>query len=363
LAETCEAAARVASSKLVQITNDRPLSELTTLGVGGTARYYARAERESDVFEAVRFAEREGVPLRVLGGGSNVVVSDEAFPGLVLHMNTRGFALEDDGDVVALVAAAGEPWDETVARSVAENLQGLECLSGIPGRVGATPLQNVGAYGQDVSETIERVRALDRRTGAVREFSNAECHFEYRQSLFKTTEVDRYVVLSVRFLLRRGAAPKVAYAELAQRLTSRAAPSLSEVRDTVLGLRRAKSMLAEPGDPNRRSCGSFFLNPVLSQPDYERVVARADGAKVPAYPQPDGRVKVAAAFLIERAGFPRGSRAGNVGQSTEHALALVCHDGASARDVLDYAARIRAGVRQKFGVELVPEPVFWSNAT
>lgn len=347
----------------MQIANDRPLSELTTLGVGGTARYYARAEREGDVLEAVRFAEREGIPLRVLGGGSNVVVSDEAFPGLVLHMATRGFALEGDGEAVALVAAAGEPWDETVARCVAENLQGVECLSGIPGLVGATPLQNVGAYGQDVSETIERVRALDRRTGAVREFSKTECHFEYRQSLFKTTEVDRYVVLSVRFLLRRDAAPKVAYAELAQRLAAKAAPSLSEVREAVLALRRAKSMLAEPGDPNRRSCGSFFLNPVLSAADFERVVARAEGAKVPSYPQPDGRVKVAAAFLIERAGFPRGSRSGNVGQSSAHALALVCHDGASARELFDYAERIRAGVRQKFGVELVPEPVFWRNAS
>ncbi len=347
----------------MELTNDRPLSQLTTLGVGGSARYYVRAERESDVLEALRFAEREQVPLRVLGGGSNVVVSDEAFPGLVLHMATRGFTLEDGGDTAALVAAAGEPWDQTVARSVAENLQGLECLSGIPGLVGATPLQNVGAYGQDVSETIERVRALDRRTGVVREFSNAECRFEYRQSLFKTSEVDRYVVLSVRFRLRRGAAPKVAYAELAQRLAARAAPSLSEVRDTVLALRRAKSMLAEPGDPNRRSCGSFFLNPVLSPAEYELVVARASGVKVPSYPQADGRVKVAAAFLIERAGFPRGSRAGNVGQSTEHALAIVCHDGATAREVLEYAARIRAAVRDEFGVELVPEPVFWSNAT
>jgi len=347
----------------VQITNDRPLSELTTLGVGGTARYYARVEREGDVLEAVRFAEREGVPLRVLGGGSNVVVSDEAFPGLVLHLATRGFSLQGSGDAVVLEAAAGEPWDETVARSVAENLQGLECLSGIPGLVGATPLQNVGAYGQDVSETIESVRALDRETGAVREFSNAECRFEYRQSRFKSTDVDRYVVLSVRFRLRRNGPPKVAYAELAQRLAGSAAPSLSETRSAVIELRRAKSMLAEPGDPNRRSCGSFFLNPVLSQEDYARVLARAEGAKLPSYPQADGRVKVAAAFLIERAGFPRGSRAGNVGQSTEHALALVCHDGATAREVLDYAARVRAGVREKFGVELVPEPVFWSNAT
>lgn len=347
----------------MQIINDRPLSQLTTLGVGGTARYYARAERESDVLEALRFAEREGAPLRVLGGGSNVVVSDEPFPGFVLHMATRGFALEGGGDLVALEVAAGEPWDETVARSVAENLQGLECLSGIPGLVGATPLQNVGAYGQDVSETIERVRVLDRRTGAVRQFSNAECRFEYRQSLFKSAELDRYVVLSVRFLLRRGAPPKLAYAELVQRLSGRATPSLSEARDAVIELRRAKSMLAEPGDPNRRSCGSFFLNPVLSPEDYARVLLRAGGESVPSYPQADGRVKVAAAFLIERAGFARGSRAGNVGQSTEHALALVCHDGATAREVLDYAARIRAGVREKFGVELVPEPVFWSNET
>lgn len=347
----------------MQITNDRSLSELTTLGVGGTARYYARAEREDDVLEAVRFAEREGVPLRVLGGGSNVVVSDEPFPGLVLHMATRGFSLQSREHAVTLEAAAGEPWDETVARSVAENLQGLECLSGIPGLVGATPLQNVGAYGQDVSETIESVRALDRRTLAVREFSNAECRFEYRQSRFKSADVDRYVVLSVRFSLRRDAAPKLAYAELAQRLAGRATPTLAETRSAVLELRRAKSMLAEAGDPNRRSCGSFFLNPVLTRAEYERVVARAEGAKVPSHPQADGRVKVAAAFLIERAGFPRGSRAGNVGQSTAHALALVCHDGATAREVLDYASRIRASVRGLFGVELVPEPVFWGTAT
>jgi UDP-N-acetylmuramate dehydrogenase len=347
----------------VLLSNDTELAPLTTLGVGGRSRYYARAEREADVAEAVRFAEREGVPLRVLGGGSNVVVADGDFPGFVLHMATRGLALEGARDEVSLVAAAGEPWDAVVARAVAEGLQGLECLSGIPGLVGATPLQNVGAYGQDVSESIELVRTLDRHTGGIREFSNADCHFEYRQSFFKSVEPDRFVVLSVQFRLRRGAPPKLAYGELVQRLGAANAPSLAEVRSAVLELRRAKSMLAEASDPNRRSCGSFFLNPVLSAEAFTSLRERAQGEKVPAYPQSDGRVKVAAAFLIERAGFPKGSRAGNVGQSSEHALALVCHDGATARELLDYAARVQAGVLAKFGVELVPEPVFWRNAT
>ncbi len=346
------------------LSNDRELAPLTTLGVGGRSRYYARAERDADVAEAVRFAEREGVPLRVLGGGSNVVVADGDFPGFVLHMATRGFSLEGSGDDISLIAAAGEPWDETVARAVAEGLQGLECLSGIPGLVGATPLQNVGAYGQDVSESIERVCTFDRRTGSIQEFSNADCHFEYRQSVFKSVEPDRFVVLSVRFRLRRGAPPKLAYGELVQRLGPvNATPSLADVRSAVIELRRAKSMLAEANDPNRRSCGSFFLNPVLSAEAFASLRERAGNQKVPAYPQVDGRVKVAAAFLIERAGFPKGSRAGNVGQSSEHALALVCHDGATARELLDYAARVQAGVRAKFGVELVPEPVFWKDAT
>jgi UDP-N-acetylmuramate dehydrogenase len=338
-----------------------PLASLTTLGVGGAARFAVDGHDDATLEAALRWARAHGTPARVLGGGSNVVVSDAGYDGLVLRVLTRGVEWQADGSTVNVVAQAGEPWDELVRASVEQDCQGLECLSGIPGLVGATPIQNVGAYGQEVAETIESVRVLDRETLEVRTLAAAECRFAYRDSFFKTEAPERFLVLAVRFRLTRAGAPAVRYAELTQKLAQDGAahPSLQKVREAVLALRRGKSMLLDPVDENRRSCGSFFVNPIVSSEQAALAEARVTDAKMPRFPQADGRVKLAAGWLIERAGFAKGTRRGAVGLSTKHALAIVCHDGATARDVLTFASEIQAGVKARFGVELTPEPVFF----
>jgi UDP-N-acetylmuramate dehydrogenase len=342
-----------------------PLAPLTTLGVGGNARYVVDGSDEAAIVAALRWARAAGVPVRVLGGGSNVVVPDAGFDGLVVRVLTRGATWTPEGDTLVLEAAAGEPWDGLVAESVLRDGQGLECLSGIPGLVGATPIQNVGAYGQDVAETIASVRVLDRDSLEVRTFDTSACRFAYRDSFFKSIEPERHVVLGVTFRLRRGAPAAVRYAELERRLAERAAaagpPSLAEVRNTVLELRRKKSMLFDPTARNGRSCGSFFVNPVVSAERAELVERTAGDTRMPRYPQPDGRVKLAAGWLIERAGFAKGTRRGAVGLSTEHALAIVCHDGATAGEVLAFAREIVSTVEARFGVGLVPEPVYFGE--
>jgi UDP-N-acetylmuramate dehydrogenase len=333
------------------------------MGVGGQARYFVEATDETAVAEALRWARAHGVPVRVLGGGSNIVVPDDGFDGLVLRLGLRGRTFTHAGGNVWLAASAGEPWDELVAETVAHGAQGLECLSGIPGSAGATPIQNVGAYGQEVAETITRVRALDRETLETRELDAAACRFAYRDSWFKSEVPERFVVLAVTFRLRPGTPPAVRYAELEQRLTADGVPveqaSLARVRETVIALRRGKSMVLDPSDENGRSCGSFFVNPVVSPERAEAVAALVPAAKMPRFPQADGRVKLAAGWLIERAGFIKGTRRGAVGLSTKHALAVVAHAGATARAVLDFAREVQAGVRAKFDVELVLEPVVW----
>jgi UDP-N-acetylmuramate dehydrogenase len=338
-----------------------PLAELTTLGVGGPAEHFVCATDENSLVAAVAWAKRRGMPARILGGGSNVVIPDAGVSGLVVRVDHRGLAFGPTKEQVLVEVAAGEPWDAVVAASVQRKLQGLECLSGIPGLAGATPIQNVGAYGQEVAESIVKVRALDCTTLRVVELGARECGFGYRDSRFKSLEPERFVVLAVTFALRRGAAPALRYAELVRHFEERAepTPSLAAVRDATIALRREKSMVHDPADPNHRSCGSFFTNPVVP-PELATRVEETAGSPMPRYPQADGRVKLAAGWLIERAGFGKGLRRGNVGLSTRHALAIVCHDGATARDVLSLADEIRAGVRARFGVELVPEPAIWS---
>lgn len=343
-----------------------PLAPLTTLGVGGSARYLIDGSDDGVIAAALRWAREKGVPVRVLGGGSNVVVPDAGFDGLVVRVLTRGLTWTPDGDAVVLESAAGEPWDALVAESVRRNCQGLECLSGIPGLAGSTPIQNVGAYGQEVAETICSVRVLDRASLEIRSLGANACRFAYRDSLFKSAEPQRYVVLGVTFRLRPGAPPAVRYAELERHLAERAAeagpPTLAEVRDAVLELRSRKSMLFDPADPNGRSCGSFFVNPVVSAERADFVERTEGDGRMPRYAQPDGSVKLAAGWLIERAGFAKGTRRGTVGLSTKHALAIVCHDGATARDVLAFAREIADTVESRFGVRLAPEPVYFSNA-
>jgi UDP-N-acetylmuramate dehydrogenase len=326
-----------------------PLAPLTTLRLGGPARRLVEARTEAEVVEAVMGA---GEPVLVLAGGSNVVIADEGFPGTVVHVLTRG--VERDG--AALTVQAGEPWDGVVAACVAAGLAGFECLSGIPGSTGATPIQNVGAYGQEVSETVESVRVLDREAGAVVEMTAEECGFGYRTSAFRYH--DRRIVLAVTFRLREdGRSGPLRYAELARALAvpvGGTAP-LAGVREAVLALRRGKGMVIDPADPDSVSAGSFFTNPILDPQDYEALARRAPDP--PAWPEPDGRIKTSAAWLIQRAGFRPGYGDGRVGISTKHALALVNRDGATTAELMALAREIAGGVADRFGVALHPEPV------
>jgi UDP-N-acetylmuramate dehydrogenase len=312
------------------------LAELTTLRLGGPADRIVEARSEAELIGAVR----DGAAL-LLAGGSNVVIADAGVPGTVVRVLTRG--VERDGEL--LVVQAGEEWDAFVARCVAEGLQGVECLSGIPGSVGATPIQNVGAYGQDVSETVEWVRVYDRAADEVRVLTAAQCGFTYRSSIFKHR--DRHVVLAVAFRLREsGVSGPLRYGELAREVGDSA--PIAEVREAVLALRRGKGMVIDPADPDSVSAGSFFTNPIVP------AEALPDGA--PAWPEADGRVKTSAAWLIERAGFHRGYGEGRAGISTKHTLALVNRGGATAAELIGLAREIAAGVRAAFGIELVPEP-------
>jgi UDP-N-acetylmuramate dehydrogenase len=327
------------------------LAPLTTLRLGGPAARMVEARAEGELAEAVRSAYE---PLLVLAGGSNVVIADEGFPGTVVRVLTRG--VERDG--ARLEVQAGEPWDELVAACVSAGLQGFECLSGIPGSIGATPIQNVGAYGQEVAETVESVRVLDRASGQVTEMSPAECGFSYRSSVFKYH--DRRVVLAVTFRLREDdRSGPLRYAELARALdvpVGGTAP-LADVRKAVLALRRGKGMVIDPDDPDSVSAGSFFTNPILEPHEFALLQARAGDAGPPAFPEPDGRIKTSAAWLIQRAGYHRGYGDGRVGISTKHTLAIVNRGGATTAELVAFAREIAAGVRERFGIALHPEPV------
>ncbi len=329
------------------------LSGLTTLRIGGLARRVIVAETGEEVVSVVREADAAGEPLLVMGGGSNLVVGDEGFDGTVLRIATTGAAAAPAAGH-ALVLEAGVDWDHAVELAVAEGYAGIEALSGIPGLVGATPVQNIGAYGQDVSQTIAWVRALDRTTGDVVQLDNAACGFAYRDSVFKAGE--RYVVLSVAFALEpsRLGTP-VRYAELARRLgvaVGERAPAAA-VRAAVLELRRAKGMVLDPADHDTWSAGSFFTNPVLPATEADRLLP----AEAPRWPEADGRVKTSAAWLIEHSGFGKGYGHGAARVSDKHSLALTNRGGASTEDVLALARELRAGVRARFAITLVPEPV------
>ncbi|WP_432559850.1 UDP-N-acetylmuramate dehydrogenase [Granulicoccus sp. GXG6511] len=335
------------------------LAAHTTLRVGGPARRFLVAETEQDLIDAVRAADVGGEPLLLLGGGSNVLVGDEGFDGTVVHIRTRGILAEVDSCSGAMVTvAAGEPWDEFVAHSVAQGWSGLEALSGIPGLVGATPIQNVGAYGAEVSHTLARVRAIDRTTGELRTFAGADCGFGYRWSRFKA-EPGRWVILTVTFQLPLGemSAP-VRYAELARTLGVEVGEraNAAAVREAVLGLRRGKGMVLDEADHDTWSAGSFFTNPIVSGE-----VAAGLPENAPKFPTEDGLVKTSAAWLIDQAGFKKGFGAdvgeGRATLSTKHTLALTNRGTAAAADLVALARVVRAGVAEKFGITLVPEPV------
>lgn len=350
----------------MRVEENKALAALTTLGVGGQARWFIEAASESDVVAAVAWAREQGVPLFVLGGGSNLLVADEGFEGAVLHVRLLGVRqIERNGQVV-YQAAAGEDWDSFVRRCIADESAGLECLSGIPGTVGGTPVQNVGAYGQEVATSIETVRTYDMKAAEFVEFSNAECGFAYRRSRFNTVDHGRYVVTRVDYRLTPGGAPTLRYAELQRLFAAQPIPSLGDVAEAVRGLRRAKGMLLQEGDPDCRSAGSFFKNPVVSGEQVKHVALIA-GEVPPTFSvaPADGRspdevsdsVKIPAAWLIERAGFTKGFTRGAAGLSSRHTLALINRGGARASEILGLAGEIADAVFARFGVQLEREPV------
>jgi len=351
------------SKHTLMIEAELPLSRLTTFRVGGPARYYLRAGTRQALQDSAAWAAERDLPLFVLGGGSNLLIADHGFPGLVLHIDLRGIAHRLERDVVEVIVAAGENWHDFASSMVERGWAGVECLVGIPGLVGATPIQNVGAYGQEIRDTLARVDVLDLRTGLLRTFTKDECGFDYRKSRFKAEDRDRYIILSVTFHLRPGGMPNLYHAELERHLAERGhtPPALHDVSATVLDLRRRKSMILHEDDPNTCSVGSFFVNPVLDDREFtvlREVVAPiiAAGERMPNYPTLDRRTKVSAAWLIEHVGFARGHVQGNVGLSTRHALALINRGGATAAEILAFAREIRNRVRDRFGIMLVPEP-------
>ena len=340
------------------VRESEPLAALTTLGVGGDARWLLHATTADEVIRAHRWCESAAVPLFVIGGGSNLVIADERFDGLVVRVEVPGRTFASEGTDTLVTAGAGEPWDAVVSDCVGRGLAGLECLSGIPGTVGGTPVQNVGAYGQDVAGSIDRLTAYDRQTRAVALLTGGDCGFAYRTSRFKEADTGRFVILDVTYRLRPGP-PTFSYPDIVDYLSqaSVSTPDVTDVRNAVLAVRRRKGMVIDQNDPDTRSVGSFFMNPLVGQADRDRVAAVA-GAQPPAFAVGSDRLKLPAAWLIEQAGFHRGDRDGNVGISTKHTLALINRGGATARDVLRFATRIKRGVLDRFGISLRPEPVF-----
>ncbi|MGA2457601.1 MAG: UDP-N-acetylmuramate dehydrogenase [Terriglobales bacterium] len=357
------------------IQENVPLAPLTTLQVGGAARYFAESRREDEVREAAQFAKTRSLPLFVLGGGSNLVIADSGWPGLVLRIAIGGItsptttsptttnpgATGATGNAVLFSVGAGVNWDDFVAQAVAQNCAGVECLSGIPGSVGGTPVQNVGAYGQEVAGTIESVRALDLEEDRIVVLPKPACGFRYRASIFNSTERGRYIILRVNYRLQRGGAPSLKYADLQKHFAEKKTPpSLNEVRAAVREIRRSKGMLIVPGDDDCRSAGSFFKNPVLSAAQFKELAERAasKALALPSYPALDAQKKVSAAWLVEHAGFSKGYAAGAAGISHKHALALINRGNAKASDIVGLKDGIQRGVEEAWGILLEPEPVF-----
>jgi len=345
----------------MQIQENVALAPLTTFKVGGPAKYFVKAKTPKEVSEAVAFAQSRGLPLFVLGGGSNLVVSDSGWPGLVIKMGITGIEDHSENGKKLFEVGAGEEWDNFVATAVARNCAGVECLSGIPGSVGGTPVQNVGAYGQEVAETVESVLALDLRDGQLHELCNDACGFSYRTSIFNTSQKGRYIIVRVTYALTPDGEPQILYADLKKHFAGwGVSPKLADVREAVRRIRASKGMLITPGDEDCCSAGSFFKNPVLSQEQHEALVqrAKAKGFEVPSYPALESQRKVSAAWLVERSGFSKGFSTGPVGISRKHALAIVNRGEATASDILGLKEHIQDRVEEIWGVRLEPEPVF-----
>ncbi len=347
----------------MKIQENISLAPFTTLRVGGPARYFVEARRETELKQALEFAAARGLRLFVLGGGSNLVIADEGWPGLVVKIALEGIEFSFDRDDVLFHAGAGENWDDFVALTVERSCAGIECLSGIPGTVGGTPVQNVGAYGQEVSRAITTVRVLEIASGKVSELRNEECGFAYRSSIFNTRAAGNYIVLEVGYRLTQDGRPTVEYADLKNFFAaSQKAPTLQRVRDAVREIRKSKAMLLVAGDEDCRSAGSFFKNPLVNTAEAKRVEALArriaPGRALPQYGAQDGQVKLSAAWLVEQAGFHKGYSRGPVGISRKHSLAIVNRGGATARDIVALKDEVEQKVFDTWGVRLQPEPVF-----
>ena len=330
-----------------------PLAPLTTLGVGGPARWFARVLPGRPVHEAHEWAAEHELPVFVLGGGSNLVVGERGFPGLVVQIRGTRITSRRRGDDTLVEAGAGESWDALVAYAVERGLAGVECLSGIPGTVGGTPIQNVGAYGQEVADVIDVVEAFDVQQQRTVVLSAAECEFSYRMSRFKGRDAGRFVVSSVTFRFRPGP-PAITYPDLVEYFSRQqnASPDLADARAAVLAVRKRKGMVIDAADPDTRSVGSFFMNPVVERTVFDRI------APAPHYVMENGTVKIPAAWLIEQSGFTRGHVNGRVGLSSKHPLAIINRGGATAGDVVHLARRVKHAVMHRFGIALRPEPVF-----
>ncbi len=344
-----------------EIQENVPLAPLTTLGVGGKARYFVRATSARMVEQAIGFAQSNEIPLFVLGGGSNLVVSDRGWSGLVLQVGLEELGRQDHDGKIRFDVGAGVNWDDFVADCVSESLAGVECLSGIPGSVGGTPVQNVGAYGQEVSETIASVVAFDLAENRVRELQASECGFHYRRSIFNSSQRGRYIILRVSYKLVPDGNPALHYADLQKYFAEHgSSPSLSEVRDVVRAIRANKGMLLTPGDPDSHSAGSFFKNPVVSSAEFDELKRKASARNllIPSYPALAEQRKISAAWLVENSGFLKGYVKGNAGISSKHALAIVNRGGASASEIVALKDEIQASVQETWGVRLEVEPVF-----
>jgi UDP-N-acetylmuramate dehydrogenase len=340
------------------IRENVPLAGFTTFGVGGPAHRFAEVSTLEEAARALAFAREHQLPFFVLGGGSNVLISDSGFPGLVILNRIKGFSFERDGDSMLVTAGGGEDWQAFADRCAAGGWQGIECLAGIPGTVGASPVQNIGAYGQEVGQTIVRVDALETATGNAVRFAIGECGFGYRASIFNSTDAGSYLITGVTFRLVPGGAPHIAYRELEERLAGNQAPTIGDVRDAVLSIREGKGLIIREGVDSFKNAGSFFRNPVVTQEEYEgiaRVVEGEGGFANWAWPMETGAVKISAACLIQCAGFNRGQRKGGAGISPRHTLIMVNYGGASAHEIIAFADEVRQRVYERFGVLLTPE--------
>jgi UDP-N-acetylmuramate dehydrogenase len=345
----------------LEIQENVPLAPLTTLGVGGSANFFAAAKTARDIEEAVAFARPRSLSLLVLGGGSNLVISDRGWNGLVLQIGITGIDQRSAEGKTIFEAGAGVDWDQFVAHSVSLNCAGVECLSGIPGSVGGTPVQNVGAYGQEVSETIVSVMAFDLAENKVRKLLPPECEFSYRTSIFNTTQGGRYIILGATYSLTPGGKPALRYADLQKYFAScDGTPTLNQVREAVREIRAGKGMLISPGDLDSKSAGSFFKNPVVSLARYEALERRASerNLQIPAYPALSQQKKISAAWLVENSGFKKGYVKGQAAISSKHALAIVNRGGATADEIITLRDEIQVRVEEIWGMRLETEPVF-----